>query len=754
MMKKILSKDSVKTVLYLLSVIVVIVGCNSPAFAALSDTQRQLLQNNVLYFDSSTCGNTTSTTTSSPNSSTLTEDQKIAQTFIVGFDASMPKSVIQDLVSKYHIGGMYLIGTTDAAAAGFNKQFFDGLNQAAGTPLTIASDEEGGLVHRFSYPDISGGFPSAKQMGSMSDSQVQQIGKQVGNDLKAGGVTTDLAPVLDLDDGSNIIAQNGRSFSSNSGVVAEKAQEFAQGLASSGVTPLFKHFPGFGGAGSGNTDTTAVTTPSTYDLKANIAPYQKLLSQNSKSGVMLSNLFVPQLTKGKPASISPDAVTYLRNVLSYNGPITTDDLAALSNYGARSVGLSTAISDALQAGVDMPLFGIGTSDQTAAESKIQSAIDAVKANVTGSTIDAAVTQVMGFKGTSSSTPALTPTTSTSCSCSSGSSATSLSGSDKETQIWNYFKTQGLSDEQTAGVMGNIEQESSFNPTEIESGGNSNNPADAGSGGWGLVQWTPGSTALTAQSDNHISGNIYDPLTQLNVIWAQMKGTSPKGETNILKGLQAINDPSQAATYFNAHFEGGTDPSNVRETNAVTILSKYKGSGGGPVGTSTGGCAPSASSSPDCTTAAGDTKILCEAKQYDPVSYSESAAGNHMAGGNPAWLKTCPQIGPSCYLDCSGLVNIAVYDAFGYDLKENTTAEAADTANWKHISLSQLQPGDLIQPAAEAGGHVEIVDHVKGGTIYTFGAHQSGVPQPDQVSPASFQPATGDLYLHWIGQGSS
>jgi beta-N-acetylhexosaminidase len=326
------------------------------------------------------------------------QDEKIAQTFIVGFDASTPKSVITDLVTKFHLGGIYFVGTNDLEGAGFTKEYFDSLNTAAGTPLTVASDEEGGKVQRYQYPSISGGFPSAKEMGKMSDSKLKSIATKVAKELKGDGVTVDLAPVLDLNDGSNIIAQNERSFSGNPDIAAQKAKAFADGLQAGGITPIFKHFPGFGGAGSGNTDVTSVTTPSSYDLEKNVKPYKKALDDKDTSGVMLSNIIVSGLTNGKPASISKNAVDYIRSNLNYTGPITTDDLAALSQYGSKATGLSEAISDSLGAGVTMPLFGIGTSSQPTAESKLQSAIDKVKAEVPADTIDKAYSQVMTFKG--------------------------------------------------------------------------------------------------------------------------------------------------------------------------------------------------------------------------------------------------------------------------------------------------------------------------------------------------------------------
>lgn len=49
-------------------------------------------------------------------------------------------------------------------------------------------------------------------------------------------------------------------------------------------------------------------------------------------------------------------------------------------------------------------------------------------------------------------------------------------------IWSYFKAQGWTANAVAGLCGNMEQESTFNPGLEETGSTSD--------GWGLVQWTP------------------------------------------------------------------------------------------------------------------------------------------------------------------------------------------------------------------------------------------------------------------------
>lgn len=321
----------------------------------------------------------------------------------------------------------------------------------------------------------------------------------------------------------------------------------------------------------------------------------------------------------------------------------------------------------------------------------------------------------------------------------------LSGSSNEDKTWNYFKGQGLSDAQVAGIMGNLEQESGFNPTIMEIGGQSNNPADADPKGWGLIQWTPGSKVIDMEQQAGIEGPIYDLATQLALVWQHMNNHPVVTKNFDLNYFKSISSETDAAQYFLNQIEAGTDPSGVREQYATTVLQQYTGT------VSTGGSGSSfcgGSLSPDCQSADGVAKILCAAKAYDTVSYSETTAGGHQGGA--AWHDSCPTIGPSCVLDCSGLVNLAVYDAFGKDLTYNTVGEANDTATWQHITLAQLKPGDLIQPGDLNGNHVEIVDHIVGNTIYTFGAHTASAPQEDQIGPSSYTASPGDLYLHFTG----
>ncbi len=320
------------------------------------------------------------------------------------------------------------------------------------------------------------------------------------------------------------------------------------------------------------------------------------------------------------------------------------------------------------------------------------------------------------------------------------------GSDNESQIWNYFAHKGLPTGQVAGIMGNLEQESQFDPEARQDGGNSTVQPLIKNVGWGVAQWTyPSQVVKDLLTQYRITTPGYELNTQLDLVWAQMNDVSPAGYQDLVKDLPS--DPQLAAAFFNTHYESSADKSNARETFAVQILQKYDHST----------IASCASQTPQCRVAAGDAKIICEAKKYDTTSYQASAVGGH----EPAalWHRNCPVIGPSCYTDCSGLVNLAIYDAFGVDLAKDygytTQTERSDHAHWEPVSFSQLQPGDIMQPGDLHGDHVAIVDHVVGNKIYTFESYNDfpTTPQPDQVGPGWRWHEAADLYLHWIGPGS-
>lgn len=83
-------------------------------------------------------------------------------------------------------------------------------------------------------------------------------------------------------------------------------------------------------------------------------------------------------------------------------------------------------------------------------------------------------------------------------------------------IYNYWKAQGWTTQAICGFLGNVQQESVFNPALIEHGGT----------GHGFVQWTPPTDlykVLDVLYGKH--DDWYDPIKQLSVILAEFQQSS-------------------------------------------------------------------------------------------------------------------------------------------------------------------------------------------------------------------------------------
>jgi beta-N-acetylhexosaminidase len=197
-------------------------------------------------------------------------------------------------------------------------------------PLLMLTDQEGGLVRRLpGAPTLS-----EKQIGASprGTTLAAQAGTGAGNNLRAVGITVNLAPVLDIFRApGDFIDQYQRSYGSNSTVVARLAGSFISAQQHAGVAATAKHFPGLGAATTNqNTDSGPVTLPvSPNELRAtDEAPYRAAIAAGVKL-VMVSWATYPALDPRLPAGLS-SAVIHgeLRGRLGFRGVTITDGLGA------------------------------------------------------------------------------------------------------------------------------------------------------------------------------------------------------------------------------------------------------------------------------------------------------------------------------------------------------------------------------------------------------------------------------------------
>ncbi len=261
------------------------------------------------------------------------------------------------------VGGVLLFGSQAPLGTAASLQSLVRSAPGGVGPL-VMTDEEGGGVQRMA--NLVGRMPWARQMAqTMSPGQVEALAKSVGARMLEAGVTMDLAPVADVDGGAGPNARNPdgmRSFSANPQIAATYALAFADGLEAAGVIPVFKHFPGLGGA-NGNPDSgPAATQPYSSLVAGGLVPFRAAVAAGVPV-VMVANASVPGLTSS-PASLSPVVIKgLLVQRMGFSGLVITDSLNA-GAIQALHLSIPQAAVQAIAAGADMVMFNTSAPDTT------------------------------------------------------------------------------------------------------------------------------------------------------------------------------------------------------------------------------------------------------------------------------------------------------------------------------------------------------------------------------------------------------
>lgn len=298
----------------------------------------------------------------------LTLDQKIGQLFTATTVSDeelaaktiewrkdiyrLDKTYIEELIEKYHIGGIIYFGNTSPEKQIIRTQHFQNLSSI---PLLVMQDLEPEYIGFF-FPGLFE-FPNCEKLGTIENNDlIHELGGTIGIISKSLGVHIALTPVVDVNNNPKNPIIGVRSFGDNKENVAQKSVALINGMQAEGVFACAKHFPGHG-------DTTV---DSHLDLPLIEHDQQRLRDielypfvQAIKAGVatiMTAHLEIPAFEKEKnrPSSLSKSIVTdLLQKELQFKGLVITD---ALEMQGVRKhFAAGESALEALKAGNDILL---------------------------------------------------------------------------------------------------------------------------------------------------------------------------------------------------------------------------------------------------------------------------------------------------------------------------------------------------------------------------------------------------------------
>jgi len=175
--------------------------------------------------------------------------------WIFGFRGPQLPGPLARAIQEGRIAGLILfrdnLGPGVASALELRREILSLV--PAGRPFVLTADEEGGLITQTSRLRLPGGpawpaTPTPRALGRLGDPrQARFVGRLLGRRLRSLGITSDLAPCLDLDVEPENPVIASRSFGAEPAQAALLGGAFADGLARAGVAACFKHYPGHGG---------------------------------------------------------------------------------------------------------------------------------------------------------------------------------------------------------------------------------------------------------------------------------------------------------------------------------------------------------------------------------------------------------------------------------------------------------------------------------------------------------------------------
>lgn len=282
---------------------------------------------------------------------------KIGQMLIVGFynNGDFMDTLWVDITQR-NLGGVILLGyniTSPSQIQNLNAQ----LQQAAATPLFIATDQEGGYVARLKASNGFANTYSAYTLGTIfnSEDSTRATASLMAGWLYNSGININFAPVVDVNvnPSSPAIGYYERSFSNHPITVFNHASWFMDEFQQKNIVTTLKHFPGHGSAEEdshlGFTDITNTWADS------ELVPYRQLIGQGYSDLIMIGHLYNANIDSMYPASLSYNTITgLLKDSLGFTGTVITDELlmgAIVNNYA-----FDEAIELTINAGTDILLY--------------------------------------------------------------------------------------------------------------------------------------------------------------------------------------------------------------------------------------------------------------------------------------------------------------------------------------------------------------------------------------------------------------
>ncbi len=240
----------------------------------------------------------------------------------------------------------------------------DAVKAIGADDVLVLIDQEGGRVQRI-RPPLGRALPPARAFGALhaddpelAIAAARHVFQLLANDLRALGINTDCAPVLDtpVPGADGIIGD--RAYGDTARPIIALGRAVAEGLMDGGVVPVIKHIPGHGRATCDSHLALPVVEEAAGVLnETDFEPFRALADLPS---AMTAHVVYSSIDNEAPATTSRIVIEgVIRSHIGFGGLLMSDDLSMKALRGPMRERAESCIS----AGCDIALHCNGEMEE-------------------------------------------------------------------------------------------------------------------------------------------------------------------------------------------------------------------------------------------------------------------------------------------------------------------------------------------------------------------------------------------------------
>lgn len=278
---------------------------------------------------------------------------KLYQMFILGTDGDGYKEAL-----RKGLGGIIFFTKDIQTPQQFKNLINDIKSQSKIAPF-LSIDQEGGRVERTENIHNGKKYLSAKYAYEKGEEFLKSQTEEIAHELTSYGINLNFAPCIDVNTNPNNPIIGERAFSDKVEDVVSGEEIVSQTYRENGIIPCVKHFPGHGDASADSHLTLPMIDLSLEEMeRTHIKPFANC-AKNIEM-VMIAHLHCTCFEKEViPASLSKNAISYLRNKLGFDGITISDDMIM---KGVAGFGNEKACEMGIRAGLNMFIYRNSTPE--------------------------------------------------------------------------------------------------------------------------------------------------------------------------------------------------------------------------------------------------------------------------------------------------------------------------------------------------------------------------------------------------------